>query len=193
MSQSSEDFEPLFRAGEEAWQLFRERRGAAFHAFVPGDYPAALATLIKLRHRAESFLELGSGVGVITIIAARLGFDACGIEIDPWLVDQAEELQEEFDADAQFATGTFVPPAFQEEVDRQQTELPSVLDGSCGYAELGRDLDEFDLVYAFYWPGLEELFFELMRQHGRPGALFLTFGGLEGYRLWRDGKELLLH
>lgn len=187
-----EDFEALFRAGDEAWQLFRERRGAAFHAFVPADYPMALEVLRSLRRRADSFLELGSGVGVITILAAQLGYDASGIEIDPWLVEQADDLADEFGAEASFAAGTFVPAEFQDVVDRQQTELPSILDGDCGYQALGRDLDEFDLVYAFYWPGLEELFFELMERHGRAGALFLTYGGLEGYRLWRDGQELAI-
>jgi hypothetical protein len=184
------ELEPLFQAGDETWRLFRARCGAAFHAFVPGDYPAAAAALIRLRPHAESFIELGSGVGVIAITAALLGYDAAGIEIDPWLVDRSSELAAEFGAEVGFAAGSFVPPTFQDEVDREQTEIPTILDGPSGYAELGRDLDDFDLVYAFYWPGLEDLFFELMRQHGRRGALLLTYGGLEGYRVWRDGTAL---
>ena len=133
---------------------------------------------------------MGSGVGVITIIAALLDFEACGIEVDPWLVEQSEGLAEEFNASAEFSVGSFIPPQFQDEVDLHQTEIPSILPGDCGYQGLGRELDDFDLVYAFYWPGLEDMFFELMRRHGRPDALLLTYGGVEGYRLWRDAQEI---
>jgi SAM-dependent methyltransferase len=184
------DLTPLFDAGDATWRLFRERCGNAFHAFVPGDYPAAARALARLRPHADSFLELGSGVGVVAISAALLGYDAAGVEIDPWLVDRSNELAAEFGAEVAFGAGTFVPAGFQEVVDRQQTEIPTLLDGPCGYLDLGRDLDEFDLVYAFFWPGLEEMFFELMRRYGRPGALLLTYGGLEGYRVWRDGVAL---
>ncbi|MCA8956434.1 MAG: class I SAM-dependent methyltransferase [Planctomycetes bacterium] len=182
----------LFTAGDVAWQRFRARCGNAFHAFVPGDYPGALHALRTLRPQADSFLELGSGVGVITIIAALLGYEAAGIEIDPWLVDQSETLAAEFGADATFACGSFVPDSFQPIVDRHETELPTVLDGHPAYAELGADLADFDLVYAFYWPGHERLFEQLMRRHGRPGALLLTYGGIEGYRAWRDGRPVPL-
>jgi hypothetical protein len=180
----------LFAAGDARWQAFRERRGETYHAFVPADYRSVAAVLEQLRPQADSFLELGSGVGVIAITAARLGYDAAGIEVDPWLVGAAEDLAAEFHAPATFANGTFVPESFQETVDRHETEIPTIADGVPAYAELGRQLDDFDLVYAFPWPGTEELFFELVRDHGRPGALFLTFGATEGCRIWRDGAEI---
>lgn len=192
MSQPEKQFANLFRAGDDSWSIFRERRGQAFHAFVPADYPRALQALRALRTRADTFLELGSGVGVITILAAKLGFDASGIEIDPWLVEQSQDLACEFDADASFANGTFIPSDFQERVDQYEMDLPTILDGNCGYEELGQQLDSFDLVYAFYWPGLEDLFFELMAQHGREGALLLTYSDLEGYRLWRNREEIAI-
>ena len=183
--------EALFRAGEESWQNFRTQRGAAFHAFVPGDYAATYEVLRRLRSRADSFLELGSGVGVITIMASLLGFDAAGIEIDPWLVEAAQSLADEFGTDSAFANGSFIPTEFCEEVDRHQAdaEIPTVLEGVPAYPDLGMDLDEFDAVYSYHWPGLEDLFFELMRRHGRPGGWFLTFGGLNGLQVWREGSR----
>ena len=42
--------------------------------------------LRALAGRAVSFLEWGSGTGVITIMADMLGFEAYGIEINPALV-----------------------------------------------------------------------------------------------------------
>jgi SAM-dependent methyltransferase len=182
----------LFALGDERWEQFRQRRDKTYHAFVPADYVPVTAVLSQLRSRADSFLELGSGVGVVAIVAALLGYDSAGIEIDPWLVGASEDLAVEFDAPVTFATGTFVPAEFQETVDRHESEIPTVADGLPAYSELGCDLDDFDLVYAFPWPGTEDVFFEMMAAHGRPGALFLTFGELEGCRIWRDGEEITL-
>ena len=180
--------ERLYRAGTQRWQAHRTRWGEAFHAFVPADYPGAYEALRTARPGADSFLELGSGVGAITVIAALLGYDSAGIEIDTYLVDSATELASEFGVTPSFACGTFIPTGFQEVADRYDTEIPSVFDGESAYDELGRALDDYDIVYAFHWPGLEDLFLELMAAHGRPGALLLTYGGTEGFRTWRDGS-----
>lgn len=180
--------EQLYRAGTKRWQAHRTRWGDAFHAFVPADYPGAYEALRSARPTSDSFLELGSGVGTITVISALLGYDAAGIEIDADLVDSATELATEFDVTPSFSCGTFIPPGFQDAADRHDSEIPSVLDGESGYDALGRTLDDFDVVYAFHWPGLEDLFLELMATYGRPGALLLTYGGTEGFRTWRDGS-----
>lgn len=190
----------LFARGEQVWQRFRHRRGGACHAFVPADYAAAHDALRRLRPHADSFLELGSGVGVIAITAALLGYDAAGIEIVPWLVDAAADLADEFvddidvgsGASIQFAAGTFIPTDFQDVVDRTDAELPTIFDGTPAYDELGRSLADFDVVYAFPWPGLEDVFFELMARHGRPGGLFLTHSGTDGFQAFRDGVPVTL-
>lgn len=187
----------MFATGEQVWQRFRRECGDAFHAFVPADYEAAYDVLRRLRPHADSFLELGSGVGVIAITAALLGYDAAGIEIVPWLVDAAADLADEFGdipdrcgGSIQFAAGTFIPADFQDVVDRVDAELPTIFDGTPAYDELGRSLADFDVVYAFPWPGLEDVFFELLARHGRPGGLFLTHHGTDGFQAWRDGAPI---
>ena len=59
--------------------------------------------------------------------------------------------------------------------------------GACGYDELGLELVDFDLVYAFPWPGEEDWLRELVKRHARPGALLLTCDGGEGFHHFRDG------
>jgi hypothetical protein len=54
--------------------------------FVPSDYDLVYRTLEMVRNQTgPEFCEWGSGLGVITCLAAMLGFDAVGIEIEPRL------------------------------------------------------------------------------------------------------------
>ena len=69
-------------------------------AFVPSDYPSAYRILKALNDhpvaRGNRFCEWGSGYGVVTCLAAMLGFEAVGIEIDAGLVDCARRLAEAY-------------------------------------------------------------------------------------------------
>src|SRR4051794_5489754 len=55
-------------------------------AFVPSDYAGAYRVLRAVATTdlapGERFCEWGSGFGVVTCLAAMVGFDACGIEIE---------------------------------------------------------------------------------------------------------------
>src|SRR5437879_3497169 len=59
-------------------------------AFVPCDFEGTYRLLRSLSEsillRGNRFCEWGSGFGVATCLAAIVGFDACGIEIDRELV-----------------------------------------------------------------------------------------------------------
>lgn len=185
-----DQLQALFEDGAAVWTEFRRRRGSHFHPFVPADYAGAVEVLRRLAPQANNFLELGSGVGVITIAADLLGFEAFGIELDPWLVDQARMLAERHDSQATFVAGSFVPEEFQDEVARHHTEFLTTTQGEPAYLELGMELSEFDLVYMFPWPGEEELHLKMLRRHGRPDTLFLLYGGTEGFQLFRGGQRL---
>lgn len=181
----------LHRLGLEAdelWRRHKQRQGGRFHGFVPADLAGAHAALATLRHSADSFVELGSGVGTITIVADLLGYDATGIEIEPWLVSAAEELAERFESDASFVEGSFLPDGFR--VDELIDADFHVTYDAAGSAwnVLDTDLADFDIVYAFPWPGEEELFLELLRRHGRRGQSFLAYHADEGFVLRRDGR-----
>src|SRR4051812_9174657 len=79
---------------EEGMNLFsefdRSVREKSFHPFVAADFNVVLETLLSLRapdrDPRPSFIDLGSGHGVITIMADLVGFDAAGIELDARLV-----------------------------------------------------------------------------------------------------------
>ncbi len=182
----------LESAADAIWQRHRARQGDRFHGFVPADLAGAADALARLRSRATTFVELGSGSGAITVAADLLGYEASGIEIEPWLVDAAEELAETFGSDARFVTGSFLPNGFRVEglIDADYAVTSDA--ASSAWDELGEDIADFDLAYAFPWPGEEEMFFRLLAEHGRPGQLFLTYHADEGFVLRQDGEVVAL-
>lgn len=179
----------LLAASDELWEAFRARTTNRYHLVIPCDVLAARPVLAGLRSRASTFLELGSATGAVTLLASRLGYEACGIEIEPWLLERSQELAERFAPEATLVEGTFVPEAFRDEVELLSAERLTPAEGACGYDALGLELDDFDLIYAYPWPGEEEWLLEMVRRHARPDALLLTYDASEGYRLFhaRDG------
>jgi hypothetical protein len=174
----------------EAGSLWDEHENTpAFEGYVGSDFQAAFDLLRSYRGRATTFLEWGSGLGVVTIMATRLGFDACGIEIQPTLVEMADELAEKYQADTQFACGSFVPEAFDADVGEGDEFFRTESDASSAYDELDRQLSDFELVYAYPWPDEHQLFRSIMRQCGAPGALLIRFDNREGFSTHRCGKR----
>ncbi|MFT5050061.1 MAG: hypothetical protein ACI8QZ_001455 [Chlamydiales bacterium] len=173
----------LLLEGDRTWEESRTRGESRNHHFVPSDHASAYDHLRLLRERASTFVELGSGSGVVTVMASLLGFDAYGIELDPWLLERSIELAEEFESNASFAEGSFVPLAYQEEIEHQSGDHFTPTAGACAYDELGLELDDFDLIFAYPWPGEEDWLDELVRLHARPDALLLAYDSSGGFQL----------
>jgi hypothetical protein len=173
-------------------QLEEETR-AAIPAFVPSDFELAYRALygIKTARLAtgQRFVEWGSGIGAVTCLAVLAGFDAVGIEIEPTLVAIAEELASGHHIDTQFACGSFVPEGAEPHLDWTGGVTWLSTGGPDGYAELELDPDDFDVVFAYPWPGEEQVIFDLFHDCAAVGALLLTYHGQEGLRLNRKVKR----
>ena len=50
-------------------------------------------------------------------------------------------------------------------------------------------MEAFDVIYGYPWPGETEFFNDIFRQCARPGALLITYNGLDGIHTLR--KPLL--
>lgn len=167
----------LHEEGRAIFERFeREVRSVAFHPFKPADYSAMVDMLLPFTGRNLSFLEWGSATGVIAITADLLGFDACGIEIDPNLVDIARDLAARYDSKAQFAAGSLFPDDYEWRAPSGDPRLGTLESGVSGYEILGRNLDEFDLVYGYAWTGEDDIMRDVMQKRGREGARLLLNG-----------------
>ena len=179
----------LCEEGREFWHRFdHEVRQDDWHPFVPADYNAVLAALMPLRKPGRRFLEWGSATGVITIMADLLGFDSCGIELDSSLVDVGRDLASRWHSNAQFAAGSFIPMGWEWKLSDGDGRHGTIGRGPSGYLELGRSLDDFDVVYAFPWMGEEPMMLDLMRCHGREDAHLVLHTTQNGTRIYRGGK-----
>lgn len=180
-----EEMQALWAEAEAIWET---RQGeAAFEGYVSSDFQGAFDLLRSYRGRATTFLEWGSGLGVVTIMAARLGFDACGIELQPQLVDIAAALADKYHADPQFACGSFVPEAFEADLQAGDEFYRTDASSAAAYDQLDHDLADFDLVYAYPWPDEHRLFGSIMGQCGAPGAWLIRYDHREGFSTRRCG------
>jgi hypothetical protein len=168
---------------------FSDRHAATVPAFVPSDFELAYRGLVAIQSQrlatGRRFIEWGSGIGVITCLADRAGFDAVGIEIETQLVDIAEELAASHDIDVEFARGSFLPPGSEPRLEMPDDVAWLATTGADGYEELEMDPDEFDVVFAYPWPGEEGVIFDVFMDCAANGAMLLTYHGQEGLRLQR--------
>lgn len=186
--------EELLREADVRIEQFQHsRQDTPVAGFVPSDFPTVyhrLEALAELNLAAgHRFLEWGSGVGVVACLASMLGFDAMGIEIEPELVTIANGLAEDHEIEAQFACGSFVPEGCEGLLDRQEDITWLRADGANAYEELGLEPDDFDVIFAYPWPGEEQIVFDLFAKTAAVGAILMTFHGQEGVRVVRKGRE----
>ncbi len=157
--------------------------------FVPSDFVSVYAALEVLQTTdlipGPWFCEWGSGMGVVACLAALLGFDAWGIEIDATLVGEARRLAADFDLPARFVRGSFIPAEAEIEWNAEGRFEWLTTEERDGYTDLGLEPDEFDVIFAYPWPDEEELTAQLFEQYARPGALLVTYQDSPGVRVWR--------
>jgi hypothetical protein len=162
---------------------------ASIPAFVPSDFEQAYRALawIQATHltTGQRFLEWGSGIGAVTCLASLAGFDAIGIEIEPPLVEIAESLAQDRAIDVEFACGSYVPTGAESLVDILGEVTWLRTDGPDSYVDLGLDPDDFDVIFAYPWPGEEQVIFDLFGHSAAVGALLLTYHSQDGLRLKR--------
>jgi hypothetical protein len=50
---------------------------------------------------------------------------------------------------------------------------------------MGLDINDFDMVFAYPWPGEQHVIERLFDRFAADGALLMTYNGTEGVRLFR--------
>jgi hypothetical protein len=169
--------------------LMDDLRDDPLPSFVPSDFRMvfiALQAVVDLRLApGDVFCEWGSGFGVVACMAAMLDFQSYGIEIHEQLVDEATQLAEDYELPVEFVCGTFIPRG-EEAITEEMGSVEYVLDGGRdAYDELSVDPSDFDLVFAYPWPGGERAIDMLFDRVASRGALLMTYHGVDEIRLQR--------
>ena len=155
----------FIRDAEDRAEALGERAGNGL--FVPGDYRYAFQILQWLRRSravpaGASFLEWGSGLGMVAILASLLGYDALGVEIDEALVKESRDLAKRYDARARFERASYEPgPPGLKVVSAARRAV----------------------VYVYPWPGEEPKFLRRFDETADAGAFLLVCLGPEDVRV----------
>ena len=147
--------------------------------FEPSNYCAAAGVLRAIRqqglNKGERFCEWGSGFGVVTCLAAMLGFDARGIEIEETLIGSAVQLAEDYGLDVQFHQGSYEADGLANRNVRN----------SAWSNPLANLLFDCDLIYIYPWPAEVALSQRLFAQFAQAGTLLVSYMGGENFRVQR--------
>ncbi len=179
-------------ADERIAQFLEDQRDRVVPGFVPSDFVRVYEALRAIRCNklasGNLFCEWGSGLGIVALLAAKLGFCACGIELEAELVEGARGLANEFGAEVEFVCGTLIPAGGEVYADRTMDSAWLGMGGADAYEELELDACDFDVIFAYQWPGDEAVIEDLFEEYAAAGALLLTFHGMEDLKLRRKSE-----
>lgn len=184
-----DDASAMIDAANEAIERFMLRDTSVIENFVTCDFHLVEQSLAWIDEyhlsTGNRFCELGAGFAVAAILAARRGYDAVAIEIEPTLVEQADQLATELESTVTILGGSFVPRSVAA-VQRLATEVQNVdTTEDDALSDIDRSLADFDLFFAFPWPGEHGFFETIVDTCGCTGAMLLTYRGREGMFLSR--------
>jgi hypothetical protein len=170
----------------------RFQRTASVPGFVPSDFLSAYAVLRTLAtaslENGRFFCEWGSGFGVVACLADLLEFEAYGIEIEGTLVEAARQLASDYELSVQFVQGSFIPEG--DPVSRGHEEFTWLCaDAGTAHEELGLNLDDFAVIFAYPWPDEEQVINQLFERHAGEGAVLVTHHGGDEFRLQRKTRK----
>jgi len=166
------------------------------NSFVPSNFPLVYGAL---RQVAEAHLsagpllcEWGSGAGVVACLAAMVGFDACGIEFEADLVALSERLASDYRLKVGFYRGNLVPHDGQRIAEQVGEFEWLAVGGPDPYDQMDLDIDDFDVIFAYPWPGEQSVLEQMFDRFAADGALLMTYNGTEGIRLFRRRSDRAL-
>lgn len=194
-----DEIDTFLREADLRVSQFLENSQRRTSGFVPSDFKTvyhALQAIIDENLASGNLMcEWGSGFGVVASLASMLEFTACGIEVDQALVEASRRLADDFDLPVEFALGSFIPSgaeflAEEAYVDNNAAYSWLITDAEDGYDELQCSLEDFDVVFAYPWPGEDYLISSLFEKYAAEGALLLTYDYPETVRLRRKVSGL---
>jgi hypothetical protein len=174
---------------EAGRRVRRVQRADRVPAFAASDFARVYGALREVERAGllagRWFCEWGSGLGVVSCLAATLGLDAWGIETEPVLVRAARRLAADFGLPVEFVRGSFIPAGAEASLTRGHDFAWLSRGGPSAYEAMGLGPEEFDLVFAYPWPDEEPLIEGLFEGHARAGAMLLTYHADGALRLRR--------
>lgn len=173
----------------ERVQAFQDRWDRPqIEQFVASDYELVYQALEWIGETGladgRRFMEWGCGFAIVCALASRLGWDAFGIEAEAELIAEGRRTIRSWNQPVELVQGNFLPAGAEALAD--DPTLPSLGHPvASAYHDLGLEIDDFALVFAYPWPGEEEFFTDVFTRYARNGALLFQFRGPYDLWLWQ--------
>jgi hypothetical protein len=169
--------------------LRKEYKATGFKPMEPGTMLNLMSLIISVSPRARPIsLELGSGVGSWTILAAAFGFPSYGIEINPKLVEAARKNRQlaikmgllDPKVPCEFAVGNYFTQRFLKNssalIKEKASFSGSANPGADAYRQLGINIRQAGIIYAYPWPDELELICRFLADEAKTGAIIALPG-----------------
>jgi hypothetical protein len=184
-----EEVSRLIQASEQRWdQLFARYRNRRFPRFLPSDSALVFAALDYVTKHdlalGRVFCEWGSGLGTATCLAALLGYEAYGIEIESELAELSREMAHELAIAVEILCTSYIPEGYESYSgvggeDLVQTgpfAYPGAgIDHDLRYEGMEIEIGAIDLFFVYPWPEEQELMQKLFDAVAVEGALLLAY------------------
>lgn len=190
-----EPFAALIRDADARWDSFwAQKLNKRYPRYVASEPAQVYAALKFVRDEGlalgDRFIEWGSGFGVATSLAALLGYEATGIELEERLVEIAESLAEKHRTGAEFIHTSYIPAGYISYEHIGGTDI--VPDDSFGhdtaaprYGEMDIGLDEVDVFFVYPWPGEQEMMLKLFASVASEDAILIAYYGDQEICIYR--------
>ena len=179
--------------------FYDQKLNKRYPRYVPSEPAQVYAALRYVTEQGlplgETFIEWGSGFGVATGIAAQIGYQAYGIEIEETLVEKAESLLADQGLDAEFLPVSYIPDGFisydalsGHDIVRDDS-FGHRVDGNSRYDGMDVDIEEVDLFFVYPWPGEQEMMLKLFDAVAGEGAILVAYFGDRDICLYRKLED----
>ena len=145
------------------------------------------------------FCEWGSGYGVVACLAAKLGYQSYGIEIDPTMANVSQKLARDLKLEIEVLETTYIPEGYESYTgiggeylikDEEFASRGEAFVSDFRYDGMDREISEIDVFFVYPWPMEEEFMQELFDEIAVEGAILICYhkaGEMYAYRKRGEG------
>ena len=187
----------LKEANQRIDELFETERNRKVPRFIPCNDKLLYHWLSAIKDSdlclGKVYCEWGSGYGVGACLAALLGFESYGIEIEPSLIEESRKLAKDSNIPVAIIERDYMPEGFEcyegsggAELIRPENYTYQDRSGlRPSYEGMEADLDEVDIFFIYPWPGEQEFVLEFFQAVAADGALCLIYLGDDEFGLYQ--------
>lgn len=179
-------------------ELFETEKNRKYPKYLPSD-PEPFFLALDFLTREEMplgnvFCEWGSGFGVHACLAAALGYESYGIEIESELVDLASRLAADLNLEVEFLQTSYVPEGFESYtgIGGEELVLPDEFtipdhggEFEPSYEGMPHPTSEIDVIFVYPHPSDQEFMHQLFDAIACEGAILIAYyaqGDIHAFR-----------